>query len=267
METALINSNNLNKVAKITFLFWVMKIIATTLGETLGDLLAHTLKLGYLISLIITGVFFLLFLAIQLKSKKYHPVLYWLVIVGTTTVGTEISDFMDRTLHLGYLAGSLILITLLLNTLWIWNNTMGKIEIYPIYNKKVELFYWVAILFSNSLGTAFGDFLSDNMGLSYLQGAMLTSAVIIIVVLLHFVTKINHMILFWLAFIFTRPFGATFGDLLTKTTAEGGLDLGTIPATLVSVILLGLLVFYNQRKGVNQQIPTNLQADNPRLHK
>lgn len=248
MKKTLVNSENLNKVAKITLLFWIMKIIATTLGETLGDLLAHTLKLGYAVGLGITGVFFILVLVVQLRAKKYIPVLFWLVIVGTTTVGTEISDFMDRTLHLGYLAGSLILITLLLNTLWIWHRTIGKIEVYPIFNRKVELFYWIAILFSNSLGTAFGDFLSDNVGLSYLQGAMVTAGVIVIVILLHYATKINHIILFWIAFIFTRPFGATFGDLLTKKSAEGGLDLGTIPATLVSVALLSLLVFYSHKK-------------------
>lgn len=248
MKKSLNTKDTLNKVAKITLLFWVMKIIATTLGETLGDLLAHTLHLGYAIGLAVTGVFFLVVLTVQLKAKKYTPALYWLVIIGTTTVGTEISDFMDRTLHLGYLAGSLILITLLLNTLWIWNYTVGKIEVHPIFNKKVELFYWIAILFSNSLGTAFGDFLSDNAGLSYLQGAMLTAGVIAVVVLLHYVSKINYVILFWVAFIFTRPFGATFGDLLTKTTAQGGLDLGTIPATLVSVVLLSLLVFYSHKK-------------------
>ncbi len=248
MKKSIILSNNLNKVAKITLLFWIMKIIATTLGETLGDLLAHTLKLGYTVGLAITGIFFIIALLLQLNAKKYIPFLYWLVIVGTTTVGTEISDFMDRTLNLGYLAGSLILITLLLNTLWIWNSVRGKIEVYPIFNKKVELFYWVAILISNSLGTAFGDFLSDNAGLSYLQGAMVTAGVILIVVLLHYTTKINHIILFWIAFIFTRPFGATFGDLLTKTNAQGGLDLGTVPATLVSVTILGALVFYSHKK-------------------
>jgi uncharacterized membrane-anchored protein len=248
MEKSLILSDNLNKVAKITLLFWIMKIIATTLGETLGDLLAHTLQLGYTVGLAITGIFFIIALLLQLNAKKYIPFLYWLVIVGTTTVGTEISDFMDRTLNLGYLAGSLILITLLLNTLWIWNSVRGKIEVYPIFNKKVELFYWVAILISNSLGTAFGDFLSDNAGLSYLQGAMVTAGVILIVVLLHYTTKINHIVLFWIAFIFTRPFGATFGDLLTKTNAQGGLDLGTVPATLVSVTILGALVFYSHKK-------------------
>lgn len=250
MKKTLNFSDNLNKVAKITLLFWIMKIISTTLGETLGDMLAHTFNLGYAIGLGITGAFFLLVLTAQLRAKKYIPVLFWLVIVATTTVGTEISDFMDRTLHLGYLAGSLILLTLLLNTLWIWKKTIGEIEIYPIFNKKVELFYWIAILFSNSLGTAFGDLLSDDIGLSYLQGAAVTAGVIVIVVLLHYVTKIKHIYLFWIAFIFTRPFGATFGDLLTKKTSEGGLDLGTIPATLVSVFILGLLILYSHKKNI-----------------
>lgn len=241
-------NTNINKVAEVTLLFWMMKIIATTLGETLGDLLAQTLKLGYVVGIGITGVFFLVVLTLQLRAEKYVPVLYWLVIVGTTTVGTEISDFLDRTLQLGYFAGSLILVTLLINTLWIWYRSMGKIEVYPVFTKKVELFYWIAILFSNSLGTAFGDLLGDNVGLSYLQGAMVTAGVILIVVLLHSFTKIYPILLFWIAFVFTRPFGATFGDFLTKPIAQGGLDLGTIPATLISVILLGSLVFYSHKK-------------------
>lgn len=248
MEKALDTTASLNKVARITLLFWIMKIIATTLGETLGDLLAQTLQLGYAVGLGITSAFFIIVLTLQLRAKKYKPVLFWLVIVGTTTVGTEISDFMDRTLHLGYLTGSLVLITLLLNTFWVWHRTIGEIEVYPVTNKKVELFYWVAILFSNSLGTAFGDFLSDTIGLSYLQGAMVTAGVIVVVVLLHYSTKISHLVLFWVAFIFTRPFGATFGDLLTKPSTQGGLDLGTIPATLVSITILGLLVFYSHKK-------------------
>lgn len=248
MEKALDTTASLNKVARITLLFWIMKIIATTLGETLGDLLAQTLQLGYAVGLGITSAFFIIVLTLQLRAKKYKPVLFWLVIVGTTTVGTEISDFMDRTLHLGYLTGSLVLITLLLNTFWVWHRTIGEIEVYPVTNKKVELFYWVAILFSNSLGTAFGDFLSDTIGLSYLQGAMVTAGVIVVVVLLHYSTKISHLVLFWVAFIFTRPFGATFGDLLTKPSTQGGLDLGTIPATLVSITILGLLVFYSHKR-------------------
>ena len=196
---------NINKVASITLLFWVMKILATTLCETLGDLLSMTLNIGYTISLIITLVFFVGVLMAQLKAQKFHAPLYWLVIVGTTTLGTEISDFMDRTLGLGYLLGSLILFSGLLFTLYLWYQQEKGIRVYPITTYRVEVYYWIAILFSNSLGTAFGDFLSDNMGLSYLNGAAVTAAIIGIVILLHYTTRLNQVLLFWIAFIFTRP--------------------------------------------------------------
>jgi uncharacterized membrane-anchored protein len=238
----------LNKVASITIFFWIMKIIATTLGETLGDLLSMTLNIGYTISLVITMFFFIIVLLAQLKASKYYPALYWLVIVGTTTVGTEISDYMDRTLGLGYAIGSAVLFSALLLTLLLWHKNLKRINIYPIFLQKEELYYWIAILFSNSLGTAFGDFLSDVIGLSYLQGALVTAGIIAMVIMLHYYTKLNHILLFWIAFIFTRPFGATFGDLLTKPIAKGGLDLGTIPATLVSVVLLTVLIIYTTRK-------------------
>ena len=238
----------LNKVAGITFSFWIMKIIATTLGETLGDLLSMTLNIGYTISLLITIFFFLIVLLTQLKVSKYYPALYWLVIVGTTTVGTEISDYMDRTLDLGYAVGSAVLLSALLITLFLWQKTLKRIQIIPIFSQKEELFYWTAILFSNSLGTAFGDFLTDVIGFSYVQGAFVTAVIIAIVVLLHFITRINHTLLFWIAFVFTRPFGATFGDLLTKPIAKGGLDLGTLPATLVSIGLLAILIIYTTYK-------------------
>ena len=233
-----------NKVASITVFFWIMKIIATTLGETLGDLLSMTLHIGYAISLLITFAFFLIVLLVQLKATKFNAILYWLVIVGTTTVGTEISDYMDRSLGLGYALGSAILFSALILTLYIWFKNLKKINVYPIFSKKEEVFYWTAILFSNSLGTAFGDFLGDVMGLSYTQGAMVTAGIIAIVLILHYFSKINYLLLFWIAFIFTRPFGATFGDLLTKPVAKGGLDLGTIPATLVSAALLSVLILY-----------------------
>jgi uncharacterized membrane-anchored protein len=238
----------LNKVAGITISFWIMKIIATTLGETLGDLLSMTLNIGYTISLLITMFFFLIVLVAQLKVSKYYPALYWLVIVGTTTVGTEISDYMDRTLDLGYATGSAVLFSALLITLFLWYTTLKRINITQILSQKEELFYWTAILFSNSLGTAFGDFLGDVVGLSYLEGAFVTAGIIAIVVLLHYATKLNHVLLFWIAFIFTRPFGATFGDLLTKPIAKGGLDLGTLPATLVSIGLLAILIIYATSK-------------------
>jgi uncharacterized membrane-anchored protein len=238
----------LNKVADITLLFWIMKILATTLGETLGDLLSMTLNIGYLIALLVTMAFFLVVLIIQLKADRYHVVRYWLVIVGTTTAGTEISDFMDRTLGLGYALGSSILFASLVLVLFAWHRGVKKIEVYPIVSRKVEIYFWAAVLFSNSLGTAFGDFLSDNLGLSYLNGAMVTAAIIVVVVMLHYFTKLNEVMLFWIAFIFTRPFGATFGDLLTKPLAKGGLDLGTIPATAITTVLLGLLMFYSSSK-------------------
>ena len=240
--------NTLNKVARITLLFWLMKIVATTLGETLGDYISMTLNLGYLAGISITLAFFLLILFAQLYSKKYVPVIYWMVIVGTTTLGTEISDFIDRSLHLGYTIGSLLLISLLAITLLLWYKKYKNLEVFPIASRQKEIYYWTAILFSNSLGTAFGDFLGDSFGLSYLYGALITGAVIIIVVLLHYLTKINHILLFWIAFIFTRPFGATFGDFLTKPLAKGGLDLGTLPATLVSVVLIAVLIIIEHRK-------------------
>jgi uncharacterized membrane-anchored protein len=221
----------LNKVAEITLIFWLMKIIATTLGETLGDFVSMTLNLGYFSGILITLIFFLIVLLAQLLSKEYVPVFYWLVIIGTTTLGTEISDFMDRSLHLGYALGSIVIFGCLILALVLWYKKYGSLKVYPIFERRKEIYYWIAILFSNSLGTAFGDFLSDNLGMSYLDGAMVTAGIILIVILLHYLTKINEIVLFWIAFVFTRPFGATFGDFLTKPISKGGFDLGTLPAS------------------------------------
>lgn len=237
-----------NKVAAVTVLFWLMKIVATTLGETLGDFISMTLNLGYTKGILITLFFFILILSIQLGVKKYIPAVYWMVIIGTTTLGTEISDFIDRTLKAGYLIGSLILLFGLLTSLFLWYKKYGNLEVYPILEQNKEFYYWTAILFSNSLGTAFGDFLSDNLGLGYMTGALITGLIILVVVMLHYFTKINHVVLFWIAFVFTRPFGATFGDLLTKPLAKGGLDLGTINASLVSLALMVLMVIISQKK-------------------
>lgn len=239
---------NFNKVAKITLLFWLMKITATTLGETLGDFISMTLDWGYTAGIGVTFLFFLVVLITQLSVKKYIPVIYWLVIVGTTTLGTEISDYIDRTLELGYAIGSFVLISCLLITLFLWYRKYKNLEVYPVTERTKEIYYWIAILFSNSLGTAFGDFLSDNMGLTYLYGAMITGVIILVVVLMHYYTKINHILLFWIAFIFTRPFGATFGDFLTKPFSKGGLDLGTLPSSLVSIAIMGILIFISHRQ-------------------
>jgi uncharacterized membrane-anchored protein len=237
----------LNKVAPITLLFWLMKIVATTLGETLGDFISMTLNFGYVIGIIITLAIFLVALLIQLNAKEYTPVKYWLVIIGTTTLGTELSDFIDRTLHLGYFAGSIILVSCLVLTLFLWNKKYKSLEVYPIFERNKEFFFWTAVLFSNSLGTAFGDFLSDNLGLSYFSGALITGIIILMVVLLHYQTRLNHILLFWIAFIFTRPFGATFGDLLTKPPGKGGLDLGTLNASIVSVAIMAVLIAVSHR--------------------
>ena len=236
-------TEQLNKVAKITLIFWLMKIVATTLGETLGDFISMTLNLGYTVGIAITLLFFFMVLFAQLSVKKYLPTIYWLVIIGTTTLGTEISDYIDRTLHLGYTVGTILLVSCLLLTLFLWFRKYRNLEVFPIVDKPKEIYYWTAILFSNSLGTAFGDFLGAYFGLSYLQGAFVTGGVILIVVVLHYVTKINHIVLFWVAFVFTRPFGATFGDFLTKPIDKGGLQLGTLNSSLVSIVLMAILLF------------------------
>ncbi|HEX7845652.1 MAG TPA: hypothetical protein VF476_07585 [Chitinophagaceae bacterium] len=240
----------LNKVAKITLLFWLMKIVATTLGETLGDFISMTLNLGYTVGIAVTFAFFFIVLFAQLAVKKYIPVIYWLVIISTTTLGTEISDYIDRTLHLGYTAGTILLVCCLLLTLFLWFRKYKNLEVFPIANTQKEIYYWIAILFSNSLGTAFGDFLGDYFGFSYLQGALITGGVILLVVLLHYFTKINHIVLFWIAFIFTRPFGATFGDFLTKPLDKDGLDLGTLNSSLVCVGVMIVLLFIAHRQHV-----------------
>jgi uncharacterized membrane-anchored protein len=254
------NAGQINKVAKITLIFWLMKIVATTLGETLGDFFSMTLNFGYTVGIAITLLFFLIVLLLQLNAKKYIPTLYWLVIIGTTTLGTEISDFIDRTLHLGYSGGSALLISCLLLTLFLWHRHHKSLEVYPISDRSKELFYWIAILFSNSLGTAFGDFLSDNLGLSYLHGALVTSGVIILVLILHYLTSINHIILFWIAFVFTRPFGATFGDFLTKPIEKGGMNLGTLQSSLISIAIMAILIFIATKQHKNMKLADEVLA-------
>lgn len=249
------HGSTLNKVARITLYFWIMKILATTLGEILGDFFSMSLNLGYVVGLGITVAFFAVVLAAQLLARRYNAVLYWLVIVGTTTVGTEISDLMDRTLGLGYALGSALLFAGLLLTLFLWHQRELGIRVYPITERRVEVFYWIAILFSNSLGTAFGDYLSDNIGLSYGMGALVTATIIIVVVVLHYFTRINAVLLFWIAFIFTRPFGATFGDLLTKPIDKGGLNFSRGIAALVTAGLLAVVLFISSKRE-QRQVPS-----------
>lgn len=235
---------NTSKVAQVTLFFWIMKICATTLGETAGDLLSMTLKVGYAISSAILIGLFLITLTAQVLSKKFHPCLYWSVILSTSIAGTTMSDYIDRTLGLGYAKGSLFLICCLLAVLAIWRNSEKTLSVDKILTKRVELFYWTAVLFSNTLGTAAGDFLADNSGLGFLGGATLIGGLLALIVLATFLTRLDRVLLFWLAFVLTRPFGATFGDLLTKPVQKGGLGFGTIGSTLIlSALLIGILIY------------------------
>jgi uncharacterized membrane-anchored protein len=239
--------HTINKVAEVTILFWILKIIATTLGETLGDFIAQTLNLGYVVGLGITGTLLVALLVAQVSAKHFHPALFWAAIVATTTAGTEVSDLIDRTLGIGYLGGSILLAAGLAVTLAIWFRREGNLSVDPIVKTDAEIMFWIAVVFSNSLGTAFGDMLVDVIGLSFWQGALVTSGVIVIVLAMHYTKVVNDIALFWLAFIFTRPFGATFGDLLTKPPAKGGLDLGTYNAAGVCLLLMVGLIWWSMR--------------------
>ena len=245
----------MNKIAKVNAFFWVMKICATTLGETAGDLLSMTLNVGYAISSIILIGMFLISVIAQLKSSKFHSVLYWTVILTTSTAGTTMSDFMDRTLGLGYTKGSLILIACLFVVLITWRFSEKTLSVSNIQTTKAEMFYWTAILFSNTLGTALGDFLADDSGLGFLGGAVLIGGVLGLVVIAAYFTQLNRVMLFWIAFVLTRPFGATFGDLLTKPVASGGLNFGTVGASFVLASLLLVFMIYSnaaEKRVVNQ---------------
>ena len=237
-----------NKIPELTLLFWIMKITATTLGETGGDLLAQTLQVGYAVSTLIFFGFFLIMLFCQLSVRKYIPPIYWAVIVATSTAGTTMSDYMDRTLGLGYAVGSMILVSILIIILVIWRVTEGNLSVTNINSRRGELFYWTAILFSNTLGTALGDFLADDSGLGFGGSALLITAVLALVVLAYYFTKISRVVLFWIAFVLTRPFGATFGDLLTKPEDHGGLAYGTKGSSAILFGLLVILVIYEYVK-------------------
>jgi len=234
----------MNKIPAVTLLFWIMKICATTLGETAGDLLSMTLHVGYAISSQILISVFVVTLIAQLFSKRYIPVLYWAVILSTSTAGTTMSDYMDRTLGVVYAMGSLILITILIIILFLWYKSEKSLSVTNIKTFSGELFYWMAILFSNTLGTALGVFLADNTGLGFGGGAILIGSLLTLVVLAHYFTKISSVILFWIAFVLTRPFGATFGDLLTKVPEKGGLGFGTKGSSLILLAILAVLIIY-----------------------
>jgi uncharacterized membrane-anchored protein len=236
-----------NRVPEIIWLYWVIKIAATTLGETGADMVSMTFKLGYATTIaIFLGLFAILLLA-KLRTKGYPPALYWAVFTASAVAGTGISDFIDRTLGLGYAIGSALLVALLLATLGIWYRKERSIDVERIGTASAELYYWAAFLIANTLGTAAGDFLADDLGLGFGQSAALITAVLVVLALLHYFSRISGLLLFWLAFVLTRPFGATFGDLLTKPRDHGGLDLGTVGASLFFGAILMVAVFKESR--------------------
>lgn len=238
----------MSKLPLINAFFWIMKICATTLGETAGDLLSMTLNVGYAVSsMLLIGVF-LATLVTQLISKSYNPLLYWTVILSTSTAGTTMSDYIDRTLKLGYATGTTILITILFAILIFWRFSVGSLSVNNIKTPKVELLYWTAILFSNTLGTALGDFLADTSGLGFAGGAILISSLLALVLAAHYYTQLSPVLLFWVAFVLTRPFGATLGDVLTKPHEKGGLGYGTIGSSIVLVSILGVCILFTTLK-------------------
>jgi uncharacterized membrane-anchored protein len=236
-----------NKVAQVTLAFWIIKIAATTLGETGGDVLSMTLGLGYLASTAAFFGLFLVMLTLQVRARRFHPFLYWAVIIATTMTGTTLSDFLDRSAGLGYIKGALVLFAALIAILALWRTTTGSVAVNDIRSPRVEIFYWLTILVSNTLGTAFGDYLADDAGLGYLAGAGVVFAAIAVVALLYLFTKLPRTLLFWAAFVLTRPLGATVGDFLTKSHDKGGLDLGTIAASGVLAVFLLVMIAFTSR--------------------
>ncbi len=235
---------SISKLPEITLSFWVMKICATTLGETAGDLLSMTLNVGYAISTLMLISIFFITLVMQLRAVRYRPFLYWAVILSTSTAGTTMSDFMDRTQGLGYATGSFILASILVSILAYWKLSGNSLSVNSIRSFKIEILYWMAILFSNTLGTALGDYLADDSGLGFAGGALLISALIAVVIGAHYLTALSKVALFWIAFVLTRPFGATFGDFLTKPHEHGGLNFGTIGSSAILLAILLILIAY-----------------------
>jgi uncharacterized membrane-anchored protein len=239
-----------SKVPEVTLVFWFIKILATTLGETGGDAVSMTMDLGYaLSSFIFIGIFVVVVVA-QISAKTFHPLLYWLVVIATTTAGTTMADFADRSLGIGYPGGASALFLLLMASLAVWYWSAGSISVNTIVSPKIETFYWVAILFSQTLGTALGDWMADTNGLGYEGGALVFAAGLAVIAAAYFWTGISRTLLFWGAFILTRPLGATLGDLLDKPLDNGGLAFGRFYATaILAAIIVVCVVFLPQRAG------------------
>src|SRR5882724_9603671 len=244
------NSDTIAKVPAVTLGFWIIKIIATTLGETGGDAVSMTLNWGYALSSALFIGIFVVAVAAQIAAKRFHPFLYWAVIVATTTAGTTMADLADRSLGIGYPGGSLILFALLTMTLGIWYWRAGSVSVDTVASPKIEMFYWAAILFSQTLGTALGDWMADSNRLGYERGALVFAAGLIVVAVAYFYTNISRTLLFWSAFILTRPLGATLGDLLDKPVADGGLAFDRFYASaILAAVIVACILLLPQRPG------------------
>ena len=236
------------KVPEVTLVFWVIKIAATTLGETSGDAVSMSMKLGYLVGTLIFAVLFAMVVSAQIRATRFHPFLYWATIIATTTVGTTLADFADRSLGIGYAGGSALLFALLMTSLLVWYRSTGSVSIATVRSPKAELFYWVTILFSQTLGTALGDWTADSAGLGYTGGAIVFGALLALVVVAWRWTRISRTVLFWTAFILTRPLGAVVGDYLDKPVATGGLALSRYAASIaLLVFIVACILIFRQR--------------------
>lgn len=231
-----------SKVPAVVLGFWVIKILATTLGETAGDTVSMSMDLGYLVGTVIFLAPLIILVIAQISARKFHPFLYWATIIASTTAGTTMADFADRSLGIGYTGGSLVLLALVLASLALWRATLGTISTDDIHTPRAELFYWITITFSQTLGTALGDWAADDGGLGYLGGALVFGGALAIIAFLYFTTSISRIALFWAAFILTRPLGATVGDFLDKPLDHGGLNLSRPLASLVLVAAIVILI-------------------------
>jgi uncharacterized membrane-anchored protein len=244
--------NTLSKVPQVTLVFWIIKILATTLGETggdavtmswLGETTAEANGLGYLLGTFIFGVIFIAAVLVQIKAERFHPFLYWLTIVATTTVGTTLADYLTRSVGIGYTGGSAILLILVIASLLIWRWSTGSISVETVSTPKVEIFYWVTIMFSQTLGTALGDWVADSAELGYLGAAAIFGGILLVLVLLYYYANISRALLFWIAFITTRPLGAVVGDFLDKPFEKGGLELSRYTASAVLLVVIVAFIF------------------------
>jgi uncharacterized membrane-anchored protein len=241
-----------SKVPEITLVFWIIKIAATTLGETGGDSVTMTLNWGYLAGTAIFFAMLVLFVIIQIKAEKFHPFIYWATIVASTTAGTTMADFADRSLGIGYAGGSALLFACLMAVLGAWYWTLGSISVTTVNTPKAEAFYWLAITFSQTLGTALGDWTADNTGLGYGRGALVFAAGLAVLAAAYYRTNISRVFLFWAAFILTRPLGATIGDFLDKPISDGGMALSRpIASAAIGIFIVGCLLLLPQRAGIH----------------